>query len=154
LLLKAEKLKMLFRVFLSLAVILFLIGYIRNQKMEKGKGQLLSLSDHGIYIIDYSGKISLNKGLSNMELIEKEIRNLPINNGRLKIVLDMRNTTWENRLTHDTLSKIGRKIFNPNNFNFVIYTAVLNNDITGFATEYEHWFVQKEDAIQWLMHKE
>jgi hypothetical protein len=152
---------MFLRVFLSLAVILFFIGYIRNkyvvstnQKMEKGKRQLLSLSDYGICIIDYSGKISLNKGLSNMELIEKEIRSLPINNGRLKIILDMRNTIWENRQTHDTLSKIGRKIFSPNNFNFAIYIAVLNNDITGSATEYEHWFVQKEDAIQWLVHKE
>ncbi len=124
-----------------------------ESKMEKGDMRFLQLIDNGIYVIDYSGKISFGRGLSNMDIIEKEIRNLSIKKDCLKILFDVRNTIWENRQTHDSLSKISRKIFNPDNFDFAIYIAVLNNEIDGLAFENEHWFFQKKDAIKWLAEK-
>lgn len=103
-----------------------------------------------IYVLDYAGTITLDKGLTNMDIIENELRELSINRASLKIIFDVRNTIWENRETHDALSKIARKIFNPGNFDFVIYTAILNNEIAGPTFENEHWFTNKDEAIKWL----
>jgi hypothetical protein len=122
-----------------------------NSKAEKENVKFLYLKDFDIYVIDYSGTITLDKGLSNMDLIEKEIRELSFNKNCIKIILDVRNTIWENRETHDVLSKVARNIFNPNNFDCMMYSAILNDEIEGPAIENEQWFVQEEDAIKWLV---
>jgi hypothetical protein len=49
--------------------------------------------------------------------------------------------------------KFARKIFNLHNFDFVIYTAILNDVIVGPAFENEHWFINTDDAIKWLVEK-
>ncbi len=122
---------------------------------ERGQGnlKLLYLKDFDIYVIDYTGTITFDKGLSNMEIIENELRELSINRGCLKMIFDLSNTIWENRETHDSLSIIARKIFDPHNFDFVIYAAILNNEIDGPTFENEHWFVNKDEAIKWLVEK-
>jgi hypothetical protein len=109
-----------------------------------------NLTDKNIFIIDYSGTITYEDGISNMDIIEKEIRKRSIKDRSLKLIFDFRNTVWENRETHDTLSVIARKIFNPQKFGFLIYTAILNNEIEGQPFEHEHWFIHKEDAVKWL----
>jgi hypothetical protein len=113
----------------------------------------LQLKEENLLVIDYSGTITFDEGISNMERIEKEIQNLSFNGECLKLMFDLRNTVWENRDTHDALSRIARKIFNPQNFDFVIYTAILNNEIEGPAFENEHWFIKEIDAMDWLITK-
>jgi hypothetical protein len=121
-----------------------------KSEIDHGNKPFTYLTDYGIYVIDYSGRISLANGLSNMDYIEKAILKLPRTEGCVKIIFDVRNTMWESREVHDTLSKVARKIFCSDNLGFVIYAAILNNEIDGSATDFEHWFVQKEDAIKWL----
>lgn len=123
--------------------------------IETGQGniKLLYLNDCDIYVIDYTGTITFDIGLANMAIIENELRELSINKVSLKVIFDLSNTIWENRETHDSLSKIARKIFDPHNFDFVIYTAILNNEIVGPTFENEHWFVNKDEAIKWLVEK-
>jgi hypothetical protein len=104
--------------------------------------------------LNIAGTITFDKGLSNMDILENELRELSINKVCLKIIFDLSNTIWENRETHDALSKIARKIFNPQNFDFVIYTAILNNEIVGPTFENEQWFINKDDAIKWLVEKD
>lgn len=111
------------------------------------------LNNDDILVIDYSGTITLDKGLSNMKIIEDEIQTLSSNVDCLKIIFDVRNTIWENMETHNTLSKIAREIFNPHNLNLMVYTAILNNEISGPTFENEHWFVEKEEAIKWLIER-
>jgi hypothetical protein len=120
---------------------------------EQENIKLLYLIVFDIYVIDYAGTITFDKGLSNMDIIENELRKLSYNRVCLKILFDLSNTIWENRETHDALSKIARKIFNPHNFDFVIYIAILNNEIAGPTFENEHWFINKDDAIKWLVEK-
>lgn len=110
----------------------------------------LQLKDSDIFIIDYAGTINLKTGLFNMKIIECKLCNLAANRKYLKIIFDIRNTFWENRETHDTLSKMARKIFRPDNFNAFIQIAILNNEIEGSSFENEHWFINEKDAIQWL----
>ena len=126
---------------------------IATGKEKKGNVKISYLKAFDIYIIDYAVIITLEIGLSNMKIIENKIRKLSLNKDCIKILFDVRNTIWKDRETHNVLSKIGRRIFNPENFDFVIYTAVLNNDYDGLTFENEHWFFQKEDAIKWLAKK-
>jgi len=115
--------------------------------------KFLHLKDNDVFLIDYSGKISFYEGISNMILIEKEIRKISLNTDCLKLIFDLRNTVWENMQTHNALSAIARKSFDPYNFNFVIYIAILNNEYNAATFENEHWFIEKEDAIKWLAQK-
>jgi hypothetical protein len=122
-------------------------------KSGHGNLALLYLNDFDIYVIDYTGTITFERGVTNIEIIENELRKLSINKGCLKIIFDLSNTIWENWETHNSLSKIARKIFAPHNFDFVIYTAILNNEIEGPTFENECWFVNKDEAIKWLVEK-
>lgn len=124
-----------------------------NREKEQDNTMLSYLNVFDIYYIDYAGTITFDKGLTNMNIIENELRELSLNRVCLKIIFDMSNTVWENRETHDALSKIARKIFNPRNFDFVLYTAILNKEIAGQTFENEHWFTNKDDAIKWLVEK-
>jgi hypothetical protein len=91
-----------------------------NREIEQGNTKLSYLNVFDIYVIDYAGTITFNKGLTNMGIIENELRELSFNKVCLKILFDLSNTIWENRETHDALSKIARKIFNPRNFDFLV----------------------------------
>jgi len=113
--------------------------------------EIYSLKNTEIFIIDLSGTSSLSRGLLNIGIIEKKIKDLSINRRNLKLIIDFRNTTWENKETHDALSKTARIVFNPQNFSIPIFVAILNNEITGSSFENEQWFTGKEEAIEWLV---
>jgi hypothetical protein len=116
--------------------------------------EFLHLKKENIFIIDYSGTISFDEGISNLEIIENEFRTFSLKGESLKLILDLRKTVWENRQTHDALSVIARKRLNPSNFDIEICTAILNNEIEGPSFENENWFIRKEDAIKWLVNKD
>jgi hypothetical protein len=104
-----------------------------------------------IYVIDYSGKIDLEEGLSRMEQLEKHF-NLCISDGvSLKVLFDVRNTTWESVQTHDALAKIARQKFDTEPKNMRRYTAILNNQYSGPTFDNECWFTSKDEALNWLL---
>ena len=111
------------------------------------------LHNEEILFIDYSGIITIENGISNMDIIEKEIRNISLNKAKIKLLFDLRDTIWESLEAHNTLSAISRKKFNQQNFEFAIFTAILNKEFNSPAFENEHWFCKKEDAITWLVEK-
>lgn len=109
--------------------------------------------DNDILFIGYSGAITLKEGILNMDVMEKRMRELALNKKVIAIILDIRNTVWENQETHNTLSALSRKKFNPSKFNFTIYTAIVNSSFESLAFENEHWFYTETDAIKWLTMK-
>jgi hypothetical protein len=112
--------------------------------------ELFYLKEHDIYFIDYSGYITLDKGIFNMDFLVDKFKGLSISGNQLKILLDVRNTQWESIEIHNELSKIARKIFDIKNINCEIHMAVLNSHMNSFTFKNEHWFTKKEDAIAWL----
>jgi hypothetical protein len=121
--------------------------------IEKGNVKFNYLNDSDIYVIDYGGIITYNVGLSNIDFIESKLRELSVGKAYLKIIFDLTATKWESRDTHDRLSKIARQVFNPRNYDLLIYSAIINNELEGVTFENERWFLNEEEAIKWLIEK-
>lgn len=119
----------------------------------ENKIQLEYLKDYDVFFIDYSGKLTFEKGFANMNFIKNTIHKLLINENKIKLIIDLRNTVWENSETHYSLSKLARKIFDYTIYGTTINVAILNREITGLTFENEHWFTQKDDAVKWLKQK-
>ena len=111
------------------------------------------LHNEGILFIDYSGIITIENGISNIDLIEKEIRNRSLNTIKIRILFDTRETIWDSIETHNALSVIARKKFDSQNTGLTIYTAILNSKLNGQTFENEQWFCNKSDAVKWLVEK-
>jgi hypothetical protein len=121
--------------------------------IEKGNVNFIHLNDSDIYVIDYAGIITYKVGLSNIDFIESKLRELSVGKAYLKIIFDLTDTKWESRDTHDRLSKIARQVFNPKSYDLLIYTAIINNELEGMTFENERWFLNKQEAIKWLIEK-
>lgn len=108
------------------------------------------IKDKNIYMIDYSGKITFEKGLSGMKMLAEYFNNLSLSQEHIKVIYDVRKVDWESIETHNKLSKIFRNVFNQQLFYKNIHLAILNNQYDNLASESEHWFTKEEDAINWL----
>ena len=73
--------------------------------------KFLHIKEDDIYIADYSGTITIEKGLANMELLEKKFNRLTPERNCLKIIIDYRNTIWESQQAKYELSKIAYEKF-------------------------------------------
>ncbi len=109
------------------------------------------IEDVGIYILDYSGFIDFEEGLSRMEQLEKHFDLYGSDGVPLKLLLDVRNTIWDSVQTHNALAKIAHYKFDIEPKFIHKYTAVLNNQYNGTTFENEHWFTSKDDALNWLI---
>ncbi|HPI19938.1 MAG TPA: hypothetical protein PKY56_06155 [Candidatus Kapabacteria bacterium] len=123
-----------------------------NKFKENDFFNLNYIKEFDIFEIDYSGLITYENAFPNMVLIETKFQELSVNKNCLKIIIDFRNTTWENQEVHDELSKIARKKYNNINYKN-LYVAVLNKEYDSQTFANEHWFTQMEDAINWLIQK-
>ncbi len=109
------------------------------------------IEDVGIHIIDYSGIIDFEDGLSRMEQLEKHFALCAFDGVPLKLLFDVRNTIWDSMQTHDALAKIARYKFGTVPNNIRRYLAVLNNQYNGPTFEHEHWFTNRDEALKWLL---
>jgi hypothetical protein len=109
------------------------------------------IEDNGVHIIDYSGIIDYEDGLSRMEQLEKHFALFASDGVPLKLLFDVRNVIWDSTQTHDTLAKIARHKFGTMPNNIRRYLAVLNNQYNGSTFENEHWFTSKDEALNWLL---
>jgi hypothetical protein len=107
--------------------------------------------DVGIHIIDYSGLVDFEEGLSRLEQLEKNFDLNGSDGVPLKLLLDVRNTVWDSVQTHNALAKIARDKFDSNPKFIQKYTAILNNQYIGTTFENEHWFTSKDEALNWLI---
>lgn len=108
------------------------------------------IKEKNIYLIDYSGKITLEEGHLRMKMLAGYFENLSLSQKCIKVVYDVRNADWVNIETHNELSRIFRNQFSGQSFYKKIHLAILNNHYNNSASEYEHWFLKEEDAINWL----
>lgn len=108
------------------------------------------LEDSDIYVVDCSGTVDLELGLSRLKALELELQSRPLLAGRRKLLIDFRNTHWASEETHQELSKITRRDFGLRPDNPSIRAAILNRRWGGPISDNEHWFLSEEEALDWL----
>lgn len=108
------------------------------------------LEDSGVYVVDCSGTVDLELGVSRLKALEAELRSRPVLAGRQKLLIDFRNTIWASEETHQELSKITRRDFGLRADNPSIRAAILNQRWSGPISDNEHWFLSEKEALDWL----
>ena len=105
------------------------------------------LEESDTHIIDYTSNIDLEEGLTRIEELENYFKEHSKKGKPLKIILDARGNKKNNPDTHDALAKIARKKL----MNKIDFMAVVNDQYNASVSENEHWFTNKEEAINWLV---
>ena len=109
------------------------------------------LEKFDIHRIDYSGRIDLEEGLARIEQLETFFKTHRTEGAPFNVLMDARGYIKASPETHDTLAKISRGKFNNESETIHFMTAVINDQYTCAISQYEHWFLCEEDAIQWLV---
>jgi hypothetical protein len=109
------------------------------------------LTEYNIHVIDYSSPVNMTEGLKHIEELEKYFAEHTKDVDTLKILIEAKGHIKENPETHDTLAKISRTKFAKKFSNINVFVAVLNDHHTFSVSEKEHWFMIREEAINWLL---
>jgi len=103
-----------------------------------------------VHIVDCGGKVSLETGMARLRVLERELAARPPRGGVSKLLIDFRNTVFEDESVHMELSRITRTEFGLNPENSGIRAAIVNNRREGPVSDNEHWFLSDVSALQWL----
>jgi hypothetical protein len=105
--------------------------------------------DLDVHVFDCSGSIDLATGLARLARVDALLHEHPPKDGIRRLVLDFRDTHWDDEQTHRALSVATRERFldpaNPD-----VRVAIVNNRWSGAISKNERWFENLEDAFRWL----
>ena len=103
-----------------------------------------------VHVVDCGGKVSLETGIARLRVLERELAARPPRGGVSKLLIDFRNTVFEDESVHMELSRITRTEFGLNPGNSSIRAAIVNTRREGPLSDNEHWFLSDASAMQWL----
>lgn len=103
-----------------------------------------------VHVVDCGGNVTLEIGLARLRVLAEELRARPPRDGTAKLLIDFRNTVFEDENVHRKLSEITRTEFGLNPSNKGIRAALIHARSRGQVSENEHWFLSDADAMQWL----
>lgn len=104
------------------------------------------LNDSVIYL-DYRTYITMESGLKRLNYLKDKFDKYQ-KDKLLKIVMDVRNFTYDSEETHLTMSKLGREYFFSNFSNIKI--ALVNDKYESALSEQESWFRKLDKALNWI----
>jgi hypothetical protein len=103
-----------------------------------------------VHVVDCGGTVTIELGIARLRVLERELSARQPRDGVSKLLIDFRNTIWENENVHTELSRITRTEFGLNAGNGRIRLAIVNNRWSGPISDNEHWFLSDAAASQWL----
>lgn len=106
--------------------------------------------DSDVHIVDCSGKVTLETGMARLRGLDVKLAVRQPRDGVAKLLIDFRNTVWEDDNVHMELSRITRTEFGLNPGNSSIRAAIVNTRWGGQVSDNEHWFLSDAAAMQWL----
>jgi hypothetical protein len=106
--------------------------------------------DSDVHIVDCGGKVTLETGLARLRGLERELAARPPRDGITKLLIDFRNTVWEDESVHMKLAGITRTEFGLAPGNSSIRAAIVNTRWGGHVSDNERWFLSDAAAMQWL----
>jgi hypothetical protein len=108
------------------------------------------LPELDVHCVDCAGRVNLATGLARLKVLESELASRPPKSARRKLLLDFRETIWENEDAHRELSLITRRDFGLHAGNETVRVAILNRRAAGAISDNEHWFLDEAAALVWL----
>jgi hypothetical protein len=88
--------------------------------------------------------------MARLRNLECELSARQPRDGVAKLLIDFRNTVWEDEDVHTELSRITRAQFGLNPGNLKMRAAIVNARWDGQVSDNEHWFLSDTAAMQWL----
>jgi hypothetical protein len=85
-----------------------------------------------------------------LRLLERELTARRPQDGVSKLLIDFRNTVWEDEKVHRELSRITRTEFGLNPSHAGVRAAIVNTRWIGQISVNERWFLSDAIAMQWL----
>ena len=104
-----------------------------------------------VHVVDCSGRVDLQIGIERLELLQAALAARPSVGGVRRLLIDFRNTVWENEDVHRQLSEVTRRDFGLNADNRAIRAAILNHRWEGPLSDNERWFFEEGPALEWLV---
>jgi hypothetical protein len=105
--------------------------------------------EHDVHLVDCGGKVTLETGMTRLQLLKRELA-ATAPNRVAKLLIDFRDTVWEDESVHMELSRLTRTELGLNPGNASIRSAIVNARWSGHISANEHWFFSVEDAMLWL----
>ena len=105
--------------------------------------------DSDVHIVDCGGTVNLETGMTRLRELQRELRARQSRDGVAKLLIDFRNTIWEDENVHMELSRITRTEFGLNPGNSSIRAAIVNTRCDGQVSDNEYWFLSDIAALQW-----
>lgn len=103
-----------------------------------------------VHVFDCGGRVTVEIGVTRLHMLAEGLRARPPHDGTAKLLIDFRNTVFEDENVHRELSKITRTEFGLNPDNKGIRAAFIHTRARGQVSENERWFLSDADALQWL----
>lgn len=107
-----------------------------------------------VHIVDCAGRVNLETGLVRLRVLALELQARQPRDGVAKLLIDFRETEWEDETVHMELSRITRTEFGLNPDNSRIRAAIVNTRWSGQVASNERWFLSEAAAMQWLCRSE
>ena len=108
------------------------------------------IEDSDVHVVDCSGRVDLETGLSRLRALARELDVRPIRGSQRKLLIDFRHTVFESEDVHRQLSIVTRRDFGLDAGNAAIRVAILDNRRSGSMADNERWFLDESDALEWL----
>jgi hypothetical protein len=106
--------------------------------------------DFDVHVVDCGGKVNLETGVQRLRALGRELMARPPRDGVTKLLIDFRETVWEDEGVHLELSRLTRAEFGLNPGNSGIRAAIVNARWSGEVAHNERWFLSEAAALQWL----
>lgn len=103
-----------------------------------------------VHVLDCGGTVSLEIGIARLRVLARELRARPPRDGIAKLLIDFRNTVFEDENAHMELSRLTRTEFGLNPSNEGIRAAIVHTRARGQGSGNERWFRSDADAMRWL----
>jgi hypothetical protein len=106
--------------------------------------------DSDIHVVDCGGRVSLELGIERLRVLARELESRPPRDGVARLLIDFRETVWENASVHLELSRLTRTEFGLHPDNARLRAAIVNAGWAGQVAHNERWFLCDAAARQWL----
>jgi hypothetical protein len=117
---------------------------------ELGGASYRYLEDCDVHVLDCAGRVDVPVGLARLRRLSQELAARPARDGVHRLLVDFRQTEWENEDAHRELSRATRRDFGLNADNPSLRLAFVFHRVKVTVSNSERFFDDYAAALAWL----